>query len=145
MVISRWGNHLERCPCRMASLSLPLRTRSGMKEVRYKGLFSPEAAPTTRAYCLLLSLLLGALMVTAGSVFYHVILTQPMSGSRPMHTPPLALALGLILAGLATLLAVATVAYRLGCDDGDDTLEDDLYYLARDDDPHHDHDHDPPV
>ncbi|KAG0726758.1 hypothetical protein GWK47_004213 [Chionoecetes opilio] len=101
--------------------------------MRYKGLFSPQAAPTTRAYCLLLSFLIGTLMLTAGSVFYHVILSRPMSGSHPMHTPPLALALTLILCGVVTLLSCFLVAWKYGFDDGDDAVEDDLYILAVED------------
>lgn len=80
--------------------------------MKYKGLFSPQAAPTTRAYCLLISFLIGTLMLTAGSVFYHVILSKPMSGSHPMHTPPLALALSLIIGGVLTLLSCLAVAWK---------------------------------
>ncbi|XP_063842045.1 uncharacterized protein LOC135089848 isoform X2 [Scylla paramamosain] len=101
--------------------------------MRYRGLFSPQAAPTTRAYCLLISFLIGTLMLTAGSVFYHVILSKPMSGAHPMHTPPLALALSLIVGGLITLLTCLLIAWKYGFDDGDDAIEDDLYVLAAED------------
>ncbi|XP_047487674.1 putative cyclin-dependent serine/threonine-protein kinase DDB_G0272797/DDB_G0274007 isoform X2 [Penaeus chinensis] len=112
-----------------ASGKLPALTR----KLRYTGLFTSQMAPTSRAYCILLSFFVGVLMLTAGSVFYHVILIRPMSGSHPMHTPPLPLACGLILAGAATVLGSFFVAWRYGFDDGDDSLEDDLYSLAKDD------------
>lgn len=91
-----------------ASGKLPALTR----QLRYTGLFTSQMAPTSRAYCILLSFFVGVLMLTAGSVFYHVILIRPMSGSHPMHTPPLPLACGLILAGAATVLGSFFVAWR---------------------------------
>ncbi|XP_047487420.1 circadian locomoter output cycles protein kaput-like [Penaeus chinensis] len=112
-----------------ASGKLPALTR----KLRYTGLFTSQMAPTSRAYCILLSFFVGVLMLTAGSVFYHVILIRPMSGSHPMHTPPLPLACGLILAGAATVLGSFFVAWRYGFDDGDDSLEDDLYSFTKDD------------
>ncbi|KAK8750124.1 hypothetical protein OTU49_015248 [Cherax quadricarinatus] len=107
--------------------------RTLSRQIRYKGLFTPQVAPTTRAYCLLLSFLLGTLLLTAGSVFYHVILSRPMSGSHLMHTPPLPLALVLITAGVVILLSCAFVAWKYGFDDGDETLEEDMYSFAKDD------------
>nr|XP_027230544.1 hybrid signal transduction histidine kinase L-like [Penaeus vannamei] len=112
-----------------ASAKLPALSR----QLRYTGLFTSQMAPTSRAYCILLSFFVGVLMLTAGSVFYHVILIRPMSGAHPMHTPPLPLAAGLILAGAATVLGSCFVAWRYGFDDGDDSLEDDLYSFTKDD------------
>ncbi|XP_069156763.1 uncharacterized protein [Procambarus clarkii] len=115
------------------SLATDTSRRFLSNQIRYKGLFTPQVAPTTRAYCLLLSFLVGTLMLTAGSVFYHVILSKPMSGSHLMHTPPVPLALFLMAAGIITLLACFFVAWRFGFDDGDETLEEDMYSFAKDD------------
>lgn len=102
-------------------------------ETKYKGLFTSQMAPTSRAYCILFSFFIGVLMITTGSVFYHVIHIQPMSGMHPMHTPPLSLACGLILGGILTVLASFGIAWKYGFDDGDDSLEEDLYSFSKDD------------
>lgn len=50
-----------------------------------------------------------------------------------MHTPPLSLACGLILGGILTVLASFGIAWKYGFDDGDDSLEEDLYSFSKDD------------
>ncbi|XP_064116019.1 uncharacterized protein LOC135221924 [Macrobrachium nipponense] len=109
-------------------------------QTKYKGLFTPQTAPTSRAYCILFSFFLGVVMITMGSVFYHVILSRPMSGTHPIHTPPLPLASGLISMGILMVLCSVAVTWRFGLDDGDDSLEEDSSYaFAKDDvlDQHH--------
>ncbi|XP_068244046.1 uncharacterized protein [Palaemon carinicauda] len=118
-------------------------------QTKYKGLFTPQTAPTSRAYCILFGFFVGVVMITMGSVFYHVILSRPMSGTHPIHTPPLPLASGLITLGILMIVLSAAVTWKLGLDDGDDSLEEDLLYpFAKDDvlDEHHQcSSHNPPV
>ncbi|XP_066969690.1 uncharacterized protein [Macrobrachium rosenbergii] len=102
-------------------------------QTRYKGLFSHQMAPTSRAYLILFSFFCGVLMITTGSVFYHVITMRPMSGMHPMHTPPLPLACTLIVGGILTVLASFGIAWKYGFDDGDDSLEDDLAPFSKED------------
>ncbi|XP_076054797.1 uncharacterized protein LOC143033350 [Oratosquilla oratoria] len=102
-------------------------------KLRYKGLFTSSMAPTHRAYCVLFSFFIGVLLLTAGSIFYHLILMRPMSGTHAMHTPPAPLALALLAAGIFAIVASCAVAWRYGLDDGDDSLEDDLIAFAKDD------------
>ncbi|XP_064116464.1 uncharacterized protein LOC135222296 [Macrobrachium nipponense] len=115
---------------------------------KYKGLFSSQNAPTSRAYCVLFSFFVGVLLVTMGSVFYHVILNRPMSGMRPIHTPPMPLACILVATGIFMVLLSIGIVWRYGLDDGDDSLEDDMYIIAKDDvleDQHHFSQKIPPV
>lgn len=100
---------------------------------RYKGLFTSQMAPTSRAYFILFSFFIGVLMITAGSVFYHVNFIQPVSGTHPLHTPPLTLAIFLIAGGIIIVIAGFVVAWRFGFDDGDDSLEDDQHAFAKED------------
>lgn len=91
----------------------PKSSSSMLRQMRYNGLFSPQAAPNTRGYCLLLSFLTATLMLTTGSVFFHVILRHPVSGSHPMHTPSLPLALALVTGGTLLLITCLTIVWRL--------------------------------
>ncbi|XP_068244628.1 uncharacterized protein [Palaemon carinicauda] len=111
-----------------SSIEAPIKTQT-----RYKGLFTSQMAPTSRAYCILFSFFIGVLMITMGSVFYHVIEIRPMSGMHPIHTPPVALACVLIAMGILLVLVSMGVAWKLGMDDGDDSLEDDAFAFAKDD------------
>ena len=52
-------------------------------------------------------------MITAGSVFVHVISLHPVSGGHVMHTPPFPLAVGLILFGVGTIIGSIYVGWRL--------------------------------
>lgn len=115
-------------PNSQSSIEGPSKTQT-----RYKGLFTSQMAPTSRAYCILFSFFIGVLMITMGSVFYHVIEIKPMSGVHPIHTPPVALACTLIAAGIVLVLLSVGVAWKLGMDDGDDSLEDDSFAFAKDD------------
>ncbi|XP_068244567.1 uncharacterized protein [Palaemon carinicauda] len=99
----------------------------------YKGLFTYHKSPTSRAYCVLFSFFVGVLMITMGSVFYHVIIIRPMSGMRPIHTPPMPLACGLVAMGILMVLISVGIVCRYGLDDGDDSLEDDTHTFAKDD------------
>ncbi|KAK7085308.1 hypothetical protein SK128_024808 [Halocaridina rubra] len=90
-------------------------------------------APTSRAYCILFSFFFGILMLTAGSVFYHVIALRPLSGMQVMHTPPIPLAVFLILGGILSIITSILVAWKFGFDDGDDSIEDDNNAFANED------------
>ncbi|KAK7076570.1 hypothetical protein SK128_001646 [Halocaridina rubra] len=108
-------------------------------KTRYKGLFASHMAPTSRAYCILFSFFIGILMITAGSVFYHVNTLTPSNGMHLIHTPPIPLAIFLILGGILSVIASFVVALKYGFDDGDDSLEEDQFSFAKDDvlDQHH--------
>ncbi|KAK7077043.1 hypothetical protein SK128_006634 [Halocaridina rubra] len=115
---------------------------------KYKGLFTSHIAPTSRAYFILFSFFVGVLMLTTGSVFYHVIYIRPMSGTHPMHTPPLPLAIVLICGGVMAILTSFGVACKYGFDDGDDSLEEETYNFYKDDVLDHQHQYntsEPPV
>ncbi|CAL4088244.1 unnamed protein product [Meganyctiphanes norvegica] len=104
-------------------------------KLRYKGLFTPNVAPTRRAYCILFSFVCGVVLLTVGSVFAHVILIHPMSGTRPMHTPPWPMAMCLIVSGVLTVLISCMTAWRYGMDDGDESLLEDDYCSYSKEDP----------
>ncbi|XP_066968922.1 uncharacterized protein [Macrobrachium rosenbergii] len=106
---------------------------ASQSKTKYKGLFTSQNAPTSRAYCVLFSFFVGVLLVTMGSVFYHVILNRPMSGMHPIHTPPMPLACALVAAGIFMVLLSVGIVWRYGLDDGDDSLEDDVQIFAKDD------------
>lgn len=97
---------------------------------RYRGLFAPRQAPTTRAYCTLFGFTGGVVLLTAGSVFCSVIARHPQSGGHPMHTPPLPLALATIVAGVVMVAASLLAVWRYGMDDGDDALEDETQFVV---------------
>ncbi|XP_064116316.1 uncharacterized protein LOC135222077 [Macrobrachium nipponense] len=100
---------------------------------RYKGLFTYHTAPTSRGYCILFTFVVGVLMITMGSVFYHVILIRPMSGTYPLHTPSMPLACSLIAMGFVLVFLSIGVTWKFGFDDGDNSLEEDSCSLAKDD------------
>ncbi|XP_068244033.1 uncharacterized protein [Palaemon carinicauda] len=108
-------------------------TNALQTQARYKGLFTYHTAPTSRGYCILFTLVSGILMITMGSVFYHVILIRPMSGTYPLHTPSMPLACSLIAMGVLLIFLSIGVTWKFGFDDGDNSLEDDSCSLTKDD------------
>ncbi|XP_066968923.1 uncharacterized protein [Macrobrachium rosenbergii] len=120
-------------PPRSHSLSQGRSINARHTRARYKGLFTSHTAPTSRGYCILFSFVIGVLMITMGSVFYHVILIRPMSGTYPLRTPSMPLACGLIAMGILMVFLSIGITWRYGFDDGDDSLEEDSHALAKDD------------
>ncbi|XP_068244026.1 uncharacterized protein [Palaemon carinicauda] len=120
-------------PPRSHSLSQGHSINARPTQARYKGLFPSHTAPTSRGYFILFSFFVGVLMITMGSVFYHVILIRPMSGTYPLRTPSMPLACGLIAMGILMVLLSIGITWKYGFDDGDNSLDEDSQALTKDD------------